>query len=93
MADSDKQTLGESKVSRDVLLSAGKRVLSASNLGSLMRSRRKALGYTQVEVAEMLGCSPRLVAEMEQGRGTVAFERMLAYALNLGIDLVAMVRE
>lgn len=79
-------------VSRDAALTAGTTVRSATDLGTMLRSRRKRLGYTQEQVAEMMGCSPRLVSEMERGRGTVGFNRMLAYATGLGIDLAAFER-
>ena len=79
-------------VSKDQAVAAGALLPSAAALGKLLRSRRKKLGYTQEFVADMLGFSPRLIGEMERGRGTVAFDRMLAYASGLGIDLVAFER-
>lgn len=79
-------------ISREQALSAGSRVASPRDMGALLRGRRKELGYTQEFVADMLGFSPRLIGEIERGRGTVAFERMLAYAKGLGIDLAAFVR-
>lgn len=79
-------------ITRDVALAAGDRIMSAADLGKVIRARRKELGYTQVEVAEMMECSPRLVGEIERGRGSVGFDRMVSYAMNLGIDLVAFKR-
>lgn len=79
-------------ISHDIALAAGDRIMSAADLGTCLRQRRKKLGYTQAEVAEYLGFSPRLIGEMERGRGSVAFERMLKYAINLGIDLAAFER-
>ena len=40
----------------------------------------------------MLVISPRLVGEIERGRGTVGIDKVLSYALALGIDLVALER-
>lgn len=79
-------------ISKDQAIAAGIHLSSAASLGSLLRRRRKELGYTQEFVADMLGFSPRLIGEMERGRGTVAFDRMLAYANGLGIDLAAFER-
>ena len=79
-------------ISKDQAIAAGTLLPSADSLGSLLRSRRKELGYTQEFVANMLEFSPRLIGEIERGRGTVAFDRMLAYASGLGIDLVAFAR-
>ena len=79
-------------VSRDAAIAAGTRIFDAQTLGACLRQRRKKLGYTQVEVAEMMGCSPRLVGEIERGRDTVGFGRILTYATGLGVDLVAFER-
>ena len=40
----------------------------------------------------MLGFSPRLVGEIERGRGTVGIDKVLYYATSLGIDVVAFER-
>ena len=79
-------------ISREVAIAAGNRVNDAVDFGKCLRARRKTLGYTQEEVALLLGCSPRLVGEMERGRGSVGFDRMLAYANGLGIDVAAFER-
>ena len=79
-------------ISRDQIMAYGTRVIECASLGSLLRKRRKSFGYTQEEVAEMLGFSPRLVGEIERGRGTVGIDKVLSYALALGIDLVALER-
>lgn len=79
-------------ISRDQAIATGHEITSAVDLGVLLRDRRRQLGYTQEFVASMLAFSPRLIGEMEHGRGTVAFERMLAYANGLGIDLAAFTR-
>lgn len=79
-------------VSRDAALAAGTRIADARDMGARLRHRRKTLGYTQEQVASMMGCSPRLVGEIERGRGSVGFDRMLSYATGLGIDLAAFER-
>lgn len=79
-------------VSRDQIMAYGTRVMECASLGPLLRKRRKSFGYTQEEVAEMLGFSSRLVGEIERGRGTVGIDKVLSYALALGVDLVALER-
>lgn len=61
-------------------------------MGLLLRKRRKKLGYTQEQIASFLGYSPRLVGEIERGRGTVGFDRVMNYAMNLGLDIAAFER-
>lgn len=67
-------------------------VFTAGELGALLRARRKKLGYTQEQVALMMGCSPRLIGEIERGRGTVGIQRIMDLATGLGIDLYAVER-
>lgn len=62
------------------------------DVGALLRRRRKELRWTQEEAAGFLGRSTRLVSDMEHGRGSVGFEKVLEYANGLGIDLVLRVR-
>lgn len=40
----------------------------------------------------MLDFSPRLIGEMERGRGTVGIDKVFLYATTLGIDIVAFER-
>ncbi|EOS49455.1 helix-turn-helix domain-containing protein [Adlercreutzia caecimuris] len=79
-------------ISRDQIMAQGVRVTEGAALGAALRSRRKRLGYTQEDLADMLGFSPRLVGEIERGRGTVGIDKVLAFATALGVDVVAFER-
>ncbi|KAB1637952.1 MULTISPECIES: helix-turn-helix domain-containing protein [Adlercreutzia] len=79
-------------ISRDQIIAQGVRVTEGAALGAALRSRRKRLGYTQEDLADMLGFSPRLVGEIERGRGTVGIDKVLAFATALGVDVVAFER-
>lgn len=79
-------------LNREQAMAQGEIIRKAEDLGSLIRKRRKRFGYTQEEMADMMECSPRLIGEMERGRGTVGIDKMLDYALSLGIDVVAFER-
>lgn len=79
-------------IGRGQILAQGTRVADNATFGPLLRKHRKLLGYTQEEVADMLGFSPRLVGEIERGRGIVGIDKVLYYATPLGIDLVAFER-
>jgi y4mF family transcriptional regulator len=41
------------------------------DLGTFVRSRRKANGLTQIELAELAGVGPRFVSELERGKSTI----------------------
>ena len=58
------------------------------DLGQALRSRRKDLGILQSKAARDLGFSPRLVSDIENGRDTVAYGKILRYASYLGMDLL-----
>ena len=79
-------------IRRDQIIAQGVRVTEGAALGAALRSRRKRLGYTQEDLADMLGFSPRLVGEIERGRGTVGIDKVLAFATALGVDVVAFER-
>lgn len=59
-----------------------------TDLGMALRNRRRALGFLQATVARDLGFSTRLISEIENGRDTVAYGKILRYAGYLGMDLV-----
>ena len=63
-------------------------VWEGANLGAALRNRRRDLGIRQADAAAELGYSPRLLSEIENGRDTVAYGKILRYAGYLGIDLV-----
>ena len=66
--------------------------LDMAVIGSVLRKRRKELGYTQMQVAQFCGFSQRLISEIERGRGSVAIEKVMQYANGLGIDFILQIR-
>ncbi len=77
---------------RDQIMAQGLCIPNAATLGAILRKRRKKLGYTQEELADMLEFSSRLIGEIERGRGTVGIDKVLFYATTLGIDIIAFER-
>lgn len=65
---------------------------SMVQVGQVLRLRRRELGYTQMDIAAFMGCSQRLISEIERGKPTVAFETVLRIANGLGIDLWLQIR-
>ncbi len=63
------------------------KISSAGDIGPAIRARRRLLGYTQGEVAETCGMSTRLISELERGRPTVSFDKVLRVVRRLGMDL------
>jgi y4mF family transcriptional regulator len=65
---------------------------SAVELGSMIRERRKALGYTQARVADLCGTGTRFISELENGKESIELGKTLTVLSALGIDLRADVR-
>ncbi|MCH3942448.1 MAG: helix-turn-helix domain-containing protein [Atopobiaceae bacterium] len=65
-----------------------KQVYDMAGIGREIRHRRKCLGYTQAQVAMLMGCSPRLISEIERGRDTVAIGTVLRLVTGLGMDVI-----
>lgn len=64
-----------------------------SRLAIDVRARRKDLGLTQVEVAELAGVSDRFVMELERGKPTVRLDKLTAVLEAMGLTLRAEVRQ
>jgi DNA-binding XRE family transcriptional regulator len=55
------------------------------SLAALLARRRKSLGYTQTEVAELIGSSQSRVAKMEAGDPSVSVDLLIRSLLALGV--------
>ena len=58
-----------------------------------LRARRKQLGLTQLEAAELAGVSVRFVHDIENGKLTVQLDRVQALAGALGLSLSLSLRK
>jgi HTH-type transcriptional regulator / antitoxin HipB len=67
-------------------------IAGRSDLAVDVRARRKDLGLTQAEVAELAGVSERFVMELEQGKPTVRLDKLTAVLGAMGLTLRAEVR-
>lgn len=62
-------------------------IRSSADFGALVRARRKALGWTQAELAARCGTGERFIVELEGGKPTCHLEKSLIAARVVGIDL------
>lgn len=67
-------------------------VLDPAEMGESLRLRRRELGLTQRDVADMTGRSLRVIGDIERGRTTVEIGVIFDYASILDIDFVLNVR-
>jgi len=58
-----------------------------TELGLVVRARRKAVGLTQGELADAAGTSLRLVSEVERGKANARLASVLKVLAELGLEL------
>ena len=65
---------------------------SPKDISTVVKERRKALGYTQAEVASFCNVGLRFLSELENGKETLQLGKVLKVVNILGIDLIAKQR-
>ena len=64
-----------------------------SDLGSMLRARRKKFGYTQAKVAALCDTGIRFISDLENGKATIELGKALMVAAALGLDVMVRERE
>lgn len=67
-------------------------VFDPSEMGKSLRLRRRELGLSQRDVANMTGRSLRVIGDIERGRTTVEIGVVFDYASIVDVDFVLKVR-
>lgn len=62
-------------------------------LAPAIRERRKALGLTQAETAELAGVSAKFIIDLEGGKESVRLDKVVAMLGVLGLELRVGLRE
>lgn len=65
---------------------------TVEDVGRLIRMRRRKLGYTQAELAEIVGVGVTYLSHLENGKETAEMGKALHLLQMLGIDLYARER-
>lgn len=63
------------------------RVLDTNDVGNIIRAKRKELGYTQRELAQMSGSGTRFISDIENGKSTMQVGRVIDLLHVLGFDV------
>ncbi len=61
-------------------------ITDAASFGQAIRTRRRALGYTQAFLSEVSGLSVSFISDLENGKSTVELEKAIRLANLLGLD-------
>lgn len=64
-------------------------VLTPKHLGDLIRAARKAKNLSQQEMADLAGVGRRFLSELENGKPSLEFGKVITVANAIGIDLFA----
>ena len=67
--------------------------VTLTEVGRVLRTRRREMGWSQDLAAEVCGFNQRMISEIERGARKVAFDRVALYASRLGVDIVMTIRE
>ena len=62
-------------------------MMSMSEIAEVVRSERKRQGATQIELAQMANVGVRFLRDVEDGKPTVQFDKLLRVLTTLGITL------
>jgi HTH-type transcriptional regulator/antitoxin HipB len=61
--------------------------MTFKQVSDAVRRRRKTLGLTQLELADLAAVSERLVRDLETGRATIKTEKLLSILEALGLEI------
>jgi len=67
-------------------------IKSAKDIGKIVMHYRKKQKLTQVELAGLAQTGTRFISELENGKGTIQFDKVMHILELLGIDIVARQR-
>ncbi len=65
------------------------RITRAAHIGMIIRNYRKQKNMTQAELADLAGVGRRFLSELENGKDTLEFGKVLQVSLATGFDLYA----
>ena len=66
---------------------------TARDLAAAVRQRRRSMGLTQAEVADLGGVSAKFLIEFERGKPSVRLDKVMDVLDVLGLELRVGVRE
>lgn len=68
------------------------KILSVKDVGRIVSVRRKAQELTQADIAGLGQTGNRFIVDLEKGKGTVQFDKVLHVLDMLGLDMVIVER-
>jgi y4mF family transcriptional regulator len=65
------------------------RIATAADIGRLIKAARQQRQLSQQDFADLAGVGRRFISELENGKATLEFDKVLQVAASVGIDLFA----
>jgi y4mF family transcriptional regulator len=59
---------------------------ATAEIATALQARRKSLGVTQAQLADLAGVSPKFVYDLEKGKPSVSLDRVLLVISALGLE-------
>lgn len=87
----DREDYAPNYAAASMNLPSGK-IKSVSDLGRIVSERRKGQRLTQVELAGLGQLGNRFIGELENGKGTVQFDKVMHVLDLLGLDVLVVER-
>lgn len=69
-------------------LSGLTKIIDTKVLGDLVRQKRNTMGLSQMDLAGICGVGNRFLSDLENGKSTVEFTKVLQVLQGLGLDLM-----
>jgi y4mF family transcriptional regulator len=89
---SKNSTEGLFELGRRCLESTPKPITTSKDLGERIRAARKAKKLNQQEIADLAGVGRRFISELENGKPSLEFDKVINVARATGIDLFSKSR-
>lgn len=68
-------------------------ITSAKDIGQIVANHRKAQSLTQADLAGLAQTGTRFISDLENGKGTVQFDKVMHILDLLGLDIVIVDRQ
>jgi HTH-type transcriptional regulator/antitoxin HipB len=68
-------------------------ISSAKDIGQIVVGHRKAQSLTQADLAGLAQTGTRFISDLENGKGTVQFDKVMHILDLLGLDIVIVDRQ
>ena len=73
-------------------LQKGDRIVTAKDLGAIVVAHRKTQRLTQLDLAGLGHTGNRFICELENGKPTLQFDKVMAILDQLGLDVIIVAR-